>query len=169
MNCSMNAIRQTSVPSLALLIIVIASGGCSKRNDETANHTVAATPLVTAAPADQSSTSPIRTEAGGVPAVYTPYYEGSSLKRITEVRTSGERPDEGEYLYRGARLLRYSGAAMQGGGSIHLEFDLQGALVSANKSDGPAPEDEIAAVRRRAQLLRSHALAQRATHTHRVK
>jgi hypothetical protein len=167
MNCSMNAIRETSVPSLAVLAILVALSGCSKRDHDRSDQQVSAAPLVMAAPAEEPTTNAIATDAGGIPTTYMPYFEGGSLLRITEARgSSAQHAGPAEYHYHGARLVRYTGAALQGEGSLHLEFDLQGTLISARKPEGPVAEDEVAAVRRRAQLLRSHALAQRATRMH---
>ena len=50
---------------------------------------------------------------------------------------------------------------------IELRFDLQGALeLAKSASVGTVPPEEISAIRERAQLLRSHALAQKTNRDH---
>jgi hypothetical protein len=61
-------------------------------------------------------------------------------------------------------LLRYQGAKVSEPAQLDLQFDLQGTLQSGQGPD--VSDEEIAAIRARAQLLRSHALAQRASRSH---
>jgi hypothetical protein len=49
---------------------------------------------------------------------------------------------------------------------IELRFDLQGAVELAKAGAGTVPQEEVSALRERAQLLRSHAVAQKANHNH---
>ncbi len=156
----MNAVRKTSVP--LCLAILLASGGCSK-SDESSDRA----PLVTAAPDIAAKRPAIETQAGGIPTSYTPYFRDEQLVRISEQRTLANGLSAlGDYHYHGARLLRYEGTAFEDADPLTLEFSLQGVLTRAHKGTGQAPESEISQARTRAQLLRSHALAQRATKGH---
>jgi hypothetical protein len=76
--------------------------------------------------------------AAGIAATYAATFADGEQLRIVEQRADSR---SGEYEFRGARLLHYSGA-------------------------GAAPAQEISAIRERAQLLRSHALAQQTTRDH---
>lgn len=105
--------------------------------------------------------------AGEMPATYQAWFDKGTLKRITEER----QPERGaalagEYVFYGARLIEYSGASLQSGARIDLRFDTQGALLSATGSAGKPDDAEISAARNRAQLLRSHALARKASRSH---
>ena len=161
----MNAKRKTMVP-LAILMIVTVLGGCSDKH-ESAPRPISDVPLVTAAPASQDTpVSPIETRAGGIASTYTAYYNDRQLSRITERRTASGSQQQGEYEFQGARLLRYRGAPLEGMGELNLAFDVRGTVVSARKDDASASEAEINAIRNRASLLRSHALAQQATSAH---
>ena len=103
--------------------------------------------------------------ANGIATKYSAYYSSDRLTRIVEQREpQAGGAATGEYSYQGARLLRYRGTKLGDATQIDLQFDVQGALQSGA---GPnVAEDEIAAIRNRAQLLRSHALAQSATRGH---
>jgi hypothetical protein len=161
----MNATRKTMVP-LVVLVTAALLGGCSDKHAP-AHRPVSDVPLVTAAPASpDTSAPPIETQAGGIPSTYTAYYDGHQLSRITEQRTTSNSQQQGEYEFQGARLLRYRGAPLEGLGELNLLFDERGAVVSARKDDAPASEPEINAIRNRASLLRSHALARQATNAH---
>jgi hypothetical protein len=161
----MNATRKTMVP-LPMLVMVTFLGGCSDR-DESAHRPISDVPLVTAAPESQDTPAPpIETQAGGIPSTYTAYYNDRQISRIAEQRKVSGSQQQGEYEFQGARLLRYRGAPLEGIGELNLEFDVRGAVVSARKDDAPASEAEINAIRNRASLLRSHALAQQATNAH---
>jgi hypothetical protein len=69
----------------------------------------------------------------------------------------------GRYEFYGARLTRYSGQPLHGALTVQLEFDLQG--VVASNAAGLSGID-IEELETRAQLLRSHALAQQAARSH---
>jgi hypothetical protein len=153
------------VPLAAISITLIVSG-CSDKH-ESAHEPISDVPLVTAAPAPQdTAAAPVVTQAGGIASTYTAYYQNGQLNRIAEQRTAGGSKRYGEYDFQGARLLRYRGAPLEGMGELNLEFDMRGAIVSARKDDASASESEIYAIRNRASLLRSHALAQHATNAH---
>jgi hypothetical protein len=102
--------------------------------------------------------------ASGVAAEYAARFESEKLISIDEQRQpQPESTLTGQYTYQGARLLRYQGAKVTEPAQLDLQFDLQGMV----QGRGPEVSDEeITAIRNRAQLLRSHALAQRATRNH---
>ncbi|MET0499305.1 MAG: hypothetical protein ABW106_13655 [Steroidobacteraceae bacterium] len=102
--------------------------------------------------------------AAGIAVKYRAHFDGSKLARIEETRTADNR--HGEYEFYGARLVKYSGAAFSSAATLLLEFDMQGAVKLAQATPAPLDESEIATVRQRASLLRSHALAQRSTRAH---
>jgi hypothetical protein len=102
--------------------------------------------------------------AAGIPTKYTAHFEADKLVRIDETRQLDQR--RGSYQFYGARLVKYSGAAVGSPQTLELEFDLQGALKSEQANSGTAAATELSAIRERAQLLRSHALAQRSTRAH---
>jgi hypothetical protein len=103
--------------------------------------------------------------AGGVSASYAAHFESEKLVRIDEERRAQDGATfTGEYTYQGARLLHYRGAKPTAPATLDLEFDMNGALRSGQGPD--VSEDDVAAIRNRAQLLRSHALAQRTSRGH---
>jgi len=79
-------------------------------------------------------------------------------------RTEGEQ--SAQRSRHRARLLHYSGSGLSSAEPIELRFNLQGALELAKSGNGTVPPEEISAIRERAQLLRSHALAQKSTQDH---
>jgi len=99
--------------------------------------------------------------AAGIPTNYAAYFDKDHVQRIGELRKEGSR--EGEYVFDGARLVQYKGAALGSDATIELTFDMRGALTA---SVGGADEKEISAIRTRAQLLRSLALARRSSMNH---
>jgi hypothetical protein len=144
-------------------LILLALGACSK---EPAPPQVA--PLVTAptqpAPAAAAHKVSSRLSAAGIAATYEATFEKDEQVRIAEQRADSRH---GEYEFRGARLLHFSGNGFASAEPIELRFTLQGAIELAQSSSGGtvAPE-EISAIRERAQLLRSHALAQKSNRDH---
>jgi hypothetical protein len=138
------------------------AAGCSDR--DSAQETLSPTPLITAPPQAAETPTAVQIQAGGMAAQYVPYFTGEELRKITERREGAAKPSE--YHFQGARLLRYRGVSLQSETPIELEFDLKGSLVKSRGADAPVADEEVAAVRNRAQILRSHALAQRATHSH---
>jgi hypothetical protein len=142
------------------------AGGCT-RNDPP--QPAAATPQAPLVVAPESTgevpASPVTTEVGGIVTTYIAHYSGASVQRITELRASASEP-HGEYEFLGARLLRYRGKTIDGGEMLELEFDLNGSLVSSRKGSSSASPEDIAAIRSRASVLRSLALAQHATQSH---
>jgi hypothetical protein len=65
-----------------------------------------------------------------------------------------------------ARLVKYSGDGITVAGHEEVEFDLHGAIKRSQAGTGAVASDEIGAIRNRAELLRSHALAKMATQAH---
>jgi hypothetical protein len=105
-----------------------------------------------------------RINAAGVAATYEATFGAQEQLRIAEQRADSRN---GEYEFRGARLLHYFGAGLSSPEPIELRFDMRGALTLSKAGAGAVPAEEVGAIRERAQLLRSHALAQRATRDHR--
>lgn len=151
--------------SLQTGLILLALGACSKEPPPSAPPS---TPLVTApAPAPQpaatADTLSSHINAAGIPATYAATFGAQQQLRIAEQRADSRN---GEYEFRGARLLHYAGSGLSSAEPIELRFDLQGVLTLSKAGSGPVPPAEISAIRERAQLLRSHALAQRTTRDH---
>jgi hypothetical protein len=118
------------------------------------------------APLPQASANVLRAKlnAAGMPTEYAAHFAAERIERIVEHRQHGNATVAAEYTFAGARLIEYRGPKLQSSERLELQFDTQGALVS-----GRAPnvsDEDIAAIRDRAQLLRSHATAQRATKAH---
>ena len=160
----MNANYKKTVPLSVIFIcasVISTMAGCGKREEQTAQ-----VPLVTAAAENETAMPKIEIEAGSRSASYTPHYEGDQLVEIREERSGANGVVRGRYEFRGARLMRYEGASFQDDGELSAEFSLEGALLAARKGEGQAPDEELVQLRRRAQLLRSHALAQQASKTH---
>ena len=101
--------------------------------------------------------------AAGIAAKYEATFEAEERLRIVEQRADAR---SGEYEFRGARLLHYSGSGLSSAEPIELRFNLQGGLELAKAGAGTVPPEEISALRERAQLLRSHAVAQKTNHNH---
>jgi hypothetical protein len=153
--------------SLQTGLILLALGACSKEPP------TPSTPLVTApAPASQppmpAGSGPAETlsshiNAAGIAATYEATFGAQEQLSIAEQRADLRN---GAYEFRGARLLHYSGSSLSSAEPIELGFDLQGALTLSKAGSGPVPPAEISAIRERAQLLRSHALAQKTSRDH---
>jgi hypothetical protein len=149
--------------SLQTGLILLALGACSK---EPAPPQI--TPLATVVAPTKTATTNASTLSGqlnaaGIAAKYDATFADGEQLRIVEQRADART---GEYEFRGARLLHYSGNALSSANSIELRFNLQGAVESAQSAAGTVPPEEISAIRERAQLLRSHALAQQTSHDH---
>jgi hypothetical protein len=160
----MNANYKKAVPLSVTFICASAIGtmaACGKSEEQTGQ-----VPLVTTAAQSEPVMPRIQIEAGGRSASYTPHYKGDQLTEIREQRSGANGTVQGRYEFQGARLMRYEGAGFEDDHPLSAEFTLEGTLVAARKANGQAPEQEIVQVRRRAQLLRSHALAQEASKKH---
>jgi hypothetical protein len=160
----MNANYKKAVPLSVIFIcasVICTMAACGKPEEQTAQA-----PLVTAAAQSEPALPKIQIETGGRSASYTPHYEGDQLVEIREERLGTNGLVRGRYEFRGARLMRYEGASFEDDGLLSAEFSLEGALVAAHRGEGQASDEEVVQLRRRAQLLRSHALAQQASKTH---
>lgn len=149
--------------SLQTGLILLALGACSKEPPAPPG-----TPLAAAIPhapnaAADAHTLNSRINAAGIAATYAATFGAQQQLRIAEQRADSRN---GEYEFRGARLLHYSGSGLSSADPIELRFDLQGVLTLSKAGAGPVPAEEVSAIRERAQLLRSHALAQRTTRDH---
>lgn len=152
--------------SLALLALL---ASCSREAPSTARPPI--TPAIEPAQnphlTDKGMVLSAELEAAGAPTRYDAYFTEGQLTRVAETRARASGGDvSGDYEFRGARLVRYAGAPVEGDGALALELDMQGRVVEARIDGQPARREEIDALRARAQLLRSHALAQSATRAH---
>jgi hypothetical protein len=169
--CDQRLPRLQVVARLTSLLLVSALASCSKQGEQSSTH---ASPAVTPRLADGVHTTH-RTEdvmrvevaAGGIPTTYQAYFSGEQLQRISEMRARSDAESAaGDYEFQGGRLLHYAGQALRNEAPLELRFDLQGKVTLASAGDGSASPEEISEIRARAQLLRSHALAQRAARSH---
>jgi hypothetical protein len=149
--------------SLQTGLILLALGACSKEPMAPQN-----TPLAPPSTATRTATANApalrgQINAAGLAAKYAATFADGEQLRIVEQRADSRA---GEYEFRGARLLHYSGAGLSSAEPIELRFNLQGAVEVAKSSAGTVAPAEISAIRERAQLLRSHALAQKTNHNH---
>jgi hypothetical protein len=154
--------NQTRAGLACLVVILLGMVACSREQETTQTE-----PMVTpqsAAPAGDVLEGEITT--GGMQATYRATFMDNQLRRIGETRASS---GEGEYQFQGARLMSYAGGPLSGAGPIEIQFNLQGAVTMSRAPSGAVSPEEIAAIRTRAQLLRSHALAQRATRAHETR
>lgn len=165
--------RTTPGRAILALIAAVTLSSCTEQPSPTAApvppQATSTEAAATAGPAtDPRDTVKANASPGGVPTAYVAYFDAEQLQRIAETRkTGGAGTARGEYFFYGARLTQYRGAALNDGSSIELNFDVQGALAASNPGAGKAISDEeVAAIRNRAQLLRSLALARRATQSH---
>ena len=158
---------------LSLIVALLAAAAfpaCSDKQAPGAPASVktlheAPTPVEASSPTDEADDSlSASLNAAGIAVKYRAHFDGAKLTRIEETRTVDSR--RGEYEFYGARLVKYSGAAFTSTATLLLEFDMQGAVKSAQATPAPLAESEIGIVRQRASLLRSHALAQRSTRMH---
>lgn len=164
--CSSRAIG-SFIAALALSMAF----GCSKQPTPSS---APAQPLVTPSVATaKSPTNDVLTSsinAAGIPATYQASFAGAELERIEETR-GDHSADAGRntYEFLGARLMKYSGASLSDDAKIELEFSTRGTLNIARSDSREVTAEEISAIRSRAQLLRSHALAQQSTRSHRTR
>jgi hypothetical protein len=150
--------------SLQTGLILLALGACSK--EPASPQSAPLTPAITQANDVAANTPTLSSHinAAGIEAAYEATFGAEERMRIAEQRADSRK---GEYELRGARLLHYSGGGLTSADSIELRFSLQGVLELAKSGNGrEVSQEEISAVRERAQLLRSHALAQKTTRDH---
>jgi len=144
-------------------ILAAALASCS-RAPAPEEPSAATTRAVAALPDESADVLRASLTTGDIPTDYAAQFEANQLTRIIEHRRVGAVTLEGEYEFKGARLLHYRGAKLADAAPLELRFDMQGAL-QGEPGTGVSEED-IRAVRDRAQLLRSHALARRASKMH---
>ena len=150
----------------SLVLLLAALSACSKKAEAPAPLTPTLQSQDAPKPAPGEILSATVT-AAGIPATYEARFEGGQLARVDEVRTNADGDQSsGAYEFRGARLLKYSGPAIGASTQLDLAFDMQGRTTKAQAGARDATAEEIDAVKERAQLLRSHALAQSSVRTH---
>ena len=132
---------------------------CSK---EPTTPNVPSTPLVEQSAADPKAGARIeefrgRFAPGGIASSYRATFIDGQIKSLEEIR----EPDgqSGAYEFKGARVMKYQGAALGSAAKIELEFDERGQVLLSRAGDKEVNADEISAIRDRAQSLRSHAVA----------
>ncbi len=151
-----------------LVTALIAFAGCSKEAAAPAAAVSNPTPLVAQSAVDSPATKSDELRSsfapGGIAATYRATFNGDQIKALHETRTADQR--KGDYEFLGARLMKYSGAALGSANILQLEFNEQGKVLVARAGADTASDEEIIAIRDRAQSLRSHAVAQRAIRGH---
>jgi len=151
--------------SLQTGLIALALGACSKEppTPPPSSKPLIAAPVPAAKPVAPADTLSSHINAAGIAATYEATFGAQEQLRISEQRAESRN---GEYEFRGARLLHYAGSGLSSLAPIELGFDLQGAMTLSKAGSGPVPPAEVSAIRERAQLLRSHALAQKSSRDH---
>lgn len=150
--------------TIEVAVIAIGSG-------ESADEPVAARIAPAERPVDGTLVS------GGVASRYAATFRGSALVSIQEDRDAGALGKAGaEYQFKDGRLLRYIelGTRNDPAGTQQVEFDFAfddtGEVLAARKTVNDTavkPEDtDIYTARNRADLLRNHALALKASREH---
>jgi DNA-binding transcriptional regulator YdaS (Cro superfamily) len=164
---------QTRRGLACLAVILLAIAACSRDQNSSGDPQSAAPLVELQSPAPGARTADVLVSeitAGGIRATYRATFADDQLRRIGETRAvNASDQTESVYEFQGARLLSYLGAQLNGAGSIEIRFNLQGAVTMSRAAGGEVTPQEIAAIRTRAQLLRSHALAQRATRAHQTR
>lgn len=146
---------------LASLLLALGLSACKPKAPEQPNKP----PIPNAQELSQiSDTRPhlsSHIDAGGRRTQYDAFFEGSQIVSIRETA------DDliAEYHYRGGRLLKYM-QTRPATDAKELELDERGRVQHAVAGARALATEEIDAIRTRAQLLRSHALAQRAIRMH---
>lgn len=153
--------QTTLIASLSLIALLSA---CSERHP----HPPPPAALQTAQPVENGnaeSRDELRATAtvAGVGAQYTAHFDDGQLDRIVENR---EPAGNGEYVFHGARLTKYQGIALNSPAHVELTFDMQSGVTSRGGDLAALTDAEIGAIRNRAELLRSLALARRSTQSH---
>lgn len=163
-----SGIRHTFVTAL----LIVASACSRERAAEEAQSNAPITPEIASQdpprPQHDAEHSMLSAElnAGGALSRYEAHFANEHLTRIDETRARDGRADAGVYEFYAARLLKYEGVGLTRPSRVRLELDMQGRVTTALADEAPAAAEEISAIRARGQLLRSHALAQRATRSH---
>jgi len=157
----------TATPSnaafaLNALLLTLALAGCSKPPSAQSG------PLVTA-PLQSADAQIIRASlrSGDIQSSYAAHVRNGRIATIDEARSAADgRSAQGTYSFYEARLVKYSGDGIAAVGHEEIEFDLHGAITRSQGGAGPLSTDEVGAIRNRAELLRSHALAKEAVQMH---
>ena len=149
--------------SLQTGLVLLALGACSKEPAPAQSTSLAPVVAPTKTATANAPTLSGQLNAAGIAAKYDATFADGEQLRIVEQRADSHT---GEYEFRGARLLHYSGSGMLSANSLELRFNLQGAVELAQSAAGTVSTEEISAIRERAQILRSHALAQKTGHDH---
>ena len=151
---------------MSLLFAALLIMGCSEKREAPAQAPRAAATATEDRPAQNDpNTTRAKLNALGIPTDYAARFDADKLVSIAEQRQPpGGATLDGEYFFEGARLIRYRGAKVSQPARLDLQFDMQGALQSGAGPD--VTPDDIVAIRDRAQLLRSHAVAQRSARGH---
>ena len=150
---------------IAATVALALLAACSKQpQPESAPTPSSTTESASELPAPSADVLRAEITAAGVPAEYAAHFSAQQLTRIVENRQTTSGTTTGEYEFQGARLIRYRGAALNRTSQLDLRFDMQGVLQPGEGSQ--ASDEDLKAIRSRAQLLRNHALAQRTTRTH---
>jgi hypothetical protein len=160
--------RSRIVARVTFLTLASTLASCSKqdaRSSTDASRAITPT-MVQDVDATHEDVMRVEVAAGGVPTTYDAYFVSEQLKRISETRARADESATGVYEFQGGRLLHYAGQALRSEAPLELRFDLQGKLTLASAGDASASAEDVSAIRARAQLLRSHALAQRAARAH---
>lgn len=155
-----------TTPRIPLLIaMLMLATACSK---EPKQVTAPSKPLVEQSAADpmQASTAEFHGSfaPGGIAATYDATFKEGKIQSLAETRTATSQT--GTYEFLGARLMKYSGAALNSNDSIELQFDEQGKVITARAGDKEVSAEQITAIRDRAQSLRSHAVSKYAVRGH---
>lgn len=141
--------------ALAVMMLVTA---CRDRTPEKPTQPPLPTTSEVSAGDDEKPTLVSRIEAGGRASEYRAYFDQKHLARIRE--TYSDSATQAEYQFEGARLMRYASE------SLELVLDAQGRIERALENGQPVAPDKIEAIRTRANMLRSHALALHASRSH---
>jgi len=153
--------RQTAlVAGLGLIALLPA---CSERHSQPPPPAAPATQAAENQKAESPDVVRATVTAAGIRAQYTAYFDDDQLDRIVESR---EPTGDGEYVFYGARLTQYKGAALNSPAHIELTFDMQSGVTKRSSDPTALTDMEIGAIRNRAELLRSLALARRSTRSH---
>ncbi|WP_129640959.1 hypothetical protein [Peristeroidobacter agariperforans] len=149
----------TTIRIPLLIATLLLAAACSK---EPKPATAPSTALVEQSAADPAQGSMDEFHGsfapGGIAATYSAKFKEGKIQSLEETRQATSQTATYEFL--GARLMKYSGAALNSNDTIELEFDQQGKVLRARAGNKEASAEEIAAIRDRAQALRSHAVSQ---------
>jgi hypothetical protein len=148
-----------------LIATLLLTTACSKEPEPVA---APSKPLVEQSAADpvQGSTDEFRGSfsPGGIDATYSARFKEGKIQSLEETRKASSQT--GTYEFLGARLMKYSGAALDSNDTLELVFDQQGKVISAKAGDKEASAEAVTAIRDRAQSLRSHAVSQYSVQGH---